>query len=282
MKIIRYVIVAAVAFAVTATGIQAAAAAPRGTGQVVRRALEVRGPEAVGQARPGVRTDDGAKSVSVAAGGVTHTIAATDRRNSEVRRLADGGQVITVLRHGDSIRYDVTLAPGWTLQKAGAGLLITKPGTDLVGTVAAPWAIDAAGRSLHTWYEATPGNRLVQRVDTAGASYPITADPRLTFGRGIYLNLSGVEVQGMLAFLIAGGGAAAYLSCKGLAKLPSEVKKVVELLCKVPAVAAAATIKNVLNALKSLGEINAYACYQKRIVPNQGNWKIVDGKNCRG
>ncbi|WBQ04897.1 hypothetical protein [Kribbella sp. CA-293567] len=281
MRFLRPVLAVATSFAVCLAGSQLAAATEQSTGSVVQRALDRRGPEPTGPARPTVDVQAQAKSLTVSAAGTSHTITPTDRRNSVVRALPDGGQVITVLRRGDSTQYDLSLAPGWQLTRSGAGFLITKPGTELTGVIQAPWAIDAAGRSLRTWYETTSANRLVQHVDTTGARYPIAMDPKLTYGRGVYLNLTGVEVQGILSVIIGGGGVITYISCQGVAKLPVQLKKVVQVLCKVTGAAAAVTIRSILDALKSLGEIDSFACYQKRIVPNQGEWGIVNGKNCR-
>jgi len=45
----------------------------------------------------------------------------------------------------------------------------------------APWAVDAAGRSLPTAFK-LEGSRLTQTIDTREAAYPITADPHYTWG----------------------------------------------------------------------------------------------------
>lgn len=278
MRIIaRSTLVAVLAAAVALSATQASAVTATDTAAVVERALAARGPDQISAARPSVDARTDAKSVTVADQGVSHTITAVDRRNSEVRRLADGGQVLTVLRNGTSARYDVSLQPGWKLQQSGAGFLVTRPGTDLTGVIEAPWAVDANGKQVRTWYVAE-GNQLVQHVDATGARYPLTLDPKLTFGRGMYLNLLGAEVQLILGAMIAIGGGAAYLTCKGITKLKGKIKEAADLICKF---APTISLGAIFNTLKSLGEINAVACYQKRIVPNQGNWKIVDGKNCR-
>jgi hypothetical protein len=276
MKFIRGMISIAATFGVILAGSQVANASPD-TASVVGKALADRGPEAIGPARPAVEVRDATKSVTVSSAGVSHTISAKDRRNSIVRALPDGGQVITVLRSGDSARYELGLAAGWRLEQAGAGYQLTKAGTDLVGVVEAPWAVDANGRALKTWYQASAGNELVQHVDTAGARYPITTDPKLTYGRGIYLNMMGAEVQLTLAALIAAGGGAAYITCKGIAKLPGAVQKIVKVICDI---APAISLKGLFDTIKSLGQLQANSCYQKRIVPNNGKWKIVDQKNC--
>ncbi|GAA3573909.1 hypothetical protein [Kribbella ginsengisoli] len=277
MKFIRGMVSIAVTFGVIVAGSQVANASPD-TEAVVGKALAARGAETAGPARPAVEVRDATKSVTVSSAGVSHTISAKDRRNSVVRQLPDGGQVITVLRSGDTARYELGLAPGWRLEQAGPGYQVTKPGTDLVGVLEAPWAVDATGRALKTWYEASAGNELVQRVDTAGAQYPITMDPKLTYGRGIYLNMLGAEIQLTLGALIAAGGAAAYVTCKGIAKLPGGVQKIVKVICDI---APAISLKGLFDTIKSLGQIQANSCYQHRIVPNTGNWKIVGQKNCR-
>ena len=45
-----------------------------------------------------------------------------------------------------------------------------------VATLASPWAHDAKGKTIKTWYE-IKGHTLTQVVKHAGAAYPVTADP---------------------------------------------------------------------------------------------------------
>ena len=47
--------------------------------------------------------------------------------------------------------------------------------------IAAPWARDATGTFLPTRYS-VDGTTLTQHVDTAGATYPVIADPQITWG----------------------------------------------------------------------------------------------------
>ncbi len=46
----------------------------------------------------------------------------------------------------------------------------------LMTTLGAPWARDSAGRALPTAY-VVEGNNLTQTIDTAGATFPVVADP---------------------------------------------------------------------------------------------------------
>ncbi len=51
-----------------------------------------------------------------------------------------------------------------------------------IGVVAAPWAVDARGRSLPTHYTLRPDGGLTQVVDTRGAAFPVVADPKYSVG----------------------------------------------------------------------------------------------------
>ena len=64
-------------------------------------------------------------------------------------------------------------------------------GTLLVGRLEVPWAVDANGRAVRTWY-AVDGNSIIQHIDFGPASaFPIVADPRIVwhwYGPGIKFN----------------------------------------------------------------------------------------------
>lgn len=55
-----------------------------------------------------------------------------------------------------------------------------------MGRSTSPWAYDAAGRAVPTYYVAD-GSRLIQvvRHDVEGIAYPVVADPRFQFDCGI-------------------------------------------------------------------------------------------------
>jgi hypothetical protein len=58
----------------------------------------------------------------------------------------------------------------------------TQQGTvNVLGKISAPWAVDAAGKNLPTTYTYAAGV-LTQKVDTAGAVFPVAADPSLAIG----------------------------------------------------------------------------------------------------
>ena len=67
----------------------------------------------------------------------------------------------------------------------GGGYSLLNDG-GLIGAIDAPWARDAAGKSLRSTF-AIEGDTLVLRADASGAQFPVVADPRFTVGRGIYM-----------------------------------------------------------------------------------------------
>ncbi|MFV0634250.1 hypothetical protein [Demequina sp.] len=114
------------------------------------------------------------------------------------------GDVIPVLLDDGSVELTQEVADG----------ILT-----VVGTVDAPWAIDANGERVNTWYT-VGGNELVQHVNpTADAVYPITADPKITrawWNTTIYVNRNETA-------LLAGGY---NLAAAGLLVIPEGVSKV--------------------------------------------------------
>lgn len=63
----------------------------------------------------------------------------------------------------------------------------------VIGTIEQPWAIDAEGKHIETSYT-IDGNDIVQHIDSH-AAFPVIADPKVTFGWGVYLTLWGSEAN---------------------------------------------------------------------------------------
>ncbi|KQX65711.1 hypothetical protein ASD06_08790 [Angustibacter sp. Root456] len=104
-----------------------------------------------------------------------------------VHRSSRHVSVIAVLdaAHGGAaatIDFANALPKGHQLEPADDGSLIVVDGRTVVGTVAAPWARDARGRSLPTHYRLQADGTLRQVVDTRGATFPVVADPKYSIG----------------------------------------------------------------------------------------------------
>jgi hypothetical protein len=128
-------------------------------------------------------------------------LTADDAANSVVRKRSDGVQALTVLRTGSTATYTLDLPKGQMVKRdAGGGLRITdSTGAVFYGAVKAPWALDAKGKQLKTSYSLR-GDKIVQRVDTANAAYPIVADPWLSFGWFVYVNFTKGEVRWLAGY----------------------------------------------------------------------------------
>jgi hypothetical protein len=111
----------------------------------------------------------------------------------------DGGmQVLIVIDGPDApteYRFDMTVPNGASLVPMGDGgaVVIGADGAPLV-QVAPPWAHDANGTRLDTSYR-FDGSTLIQHVDHVGATFPVVADPKLSYGWSIYLKYSKKEVK---------------------------------------------------------------------------------------
>lgn len=112
---------------------------------------------------------------------------------SNLQRGIDGAVVTTatsqsnivVLRDATAattVAFPLNLRPGSTavIDSLGGVLVLSASGR-MTGRVSAPFAVDARGRSLETSYRLS-GGVLTQSVNTAGASFPVVADPHYTRG----------------------------------------------------------------------------------------------------
>ena len=153
------------------------------------------------------------------------TVYVDDRTDTSfvVDAQADGARIMSVLHSAESpreIAYDLDLPEGTELLERSNGsfdVAYVAEGVEVVvGTVEAPWAVDAEGRSLRTNYEVID-NTLIQAVDVGpGTAFPVTADPSVRlrwFGATVYFSRS---ETGTLAF---GAGACALLG-KALTLVP--------------------------------------------------------------
>lgn len=139
---------------------------------------------------------DGEKVASTAHSSTFEDVApATD---AEVRTVPGGAQFFSVMQDasaGSQQRYVLGLPAGTRLLPAGDGGYVLVDGAGAaVGRIDAPWAVDAAGKSLATSF-ALDGDVLVQSTDLTGAAFPVVADPKVSFGLGIYVRYQRSEVK---------------------------------------------------------------------------------------
>lgn len=251
------------------------------TEQLVEEALIAVEQSTASEYNPAVAVASGSATVDV--GGGTVGIAATDAVNSVVKSKSDGAQVLTVLRDGDeAASFNLTLPADTAMQKNGKGydLVARSEGVSLTfATLDAPWAVDARGKKVKTSYE-LQGNRLVQTVESKNATYPVVADPRLTYGLGVYLNATGYELRSVATAIVAAGGVGAIAVCSGKWVPHPIIRNWSGVICTAVGSATLSTIYNRVLAIWRNGLVNT-ACYQVRIVPAVGSsFTRVGAQNC--
>ncbi len=118
--------------------------------------------------------------------------------------------------------FDVTGSPDQHLALRSDGsvaLVATDDGVDLqVGSIAKPWAVAADGTPVSTRFDVA-GSTLTQSVDpTATTSFPVVADPRITFGRSVEITLTGAEANAVRRAAAAVLGVGVKIGCSAPAR----------------------------------------------------------------
>ena len=117
-----------------------------------------------------------------------------------------------------AVSYPLGLPAGVEVKALTDGSMVVTPRVNNpnrvveVGSIAAPWAVDANGKSLPTFYTYRNGV-LTQHVDLAGAAYPVVADPYVTFGVGVYVHLDPTDQRALSMGGVAGAAAIGGLVC---------------------------------------------------------------------
>ncbi|MEV6237830.1 hypothetical protein [Lentzea sp. NPDC051838] len=176
-------------------------------------------------------------------------------------------------------RYKLDLPAGAALTPVGGGYLITGSGGTVIGTVNEPWAKDAKGRHLPTRYE-IDGTTLVQRTETAGAEYPIVADPRITIGLGVYLNMWGYELRATAIAYLAAGGAGLAVACATASRLPSPLNIIASIACTYVGSNAVKYLFRKAVDIYNSNQISDGTCYQIKLGNTGDRWKRVSASNC--
>ncbi|MFY1585418.1 hypothetical protein ACN267_13000 [Micromonospora sp. WMMD734] len=224
----------------------------------------------------------GSQAVSVDAS--TRIFGQVARDTDALVRKSDGGvQIISVMQSSAAParqRYKVELAAGEKLIPAGSGFEIVDSDGHRSGAIEAPWAKDATGKSLPTRY-LLEGDTLIQETRTAEAVFPVVADPKLTYGVGVYLNMWGYEVRAYAIAIIGLGGVTFVAACTSIGSIPNPaLKTVATLICG----AASVNLTKVWTAMVDTyytTTINDSSCYQQKIVPAVASkLTIVSSSNC--
>lgn len=160
-------------------------------------------------------------------------------------------------------------------------------GYDVYGNAVAfiqePWAADADGVPVATNYSVS-GTTVTQHVEhdiirNGITAYPVVADPRITYGWGVYLNLRGWEAKAIASATYTAGATASIVACE-FSKLPSPLSKIVKVLC---IVVGGSSVLSIIKTVRSISRsVGDNVCLQTKVIPPNREIKQVAVKNCTG
>lgn len=118
-----------------------------------------------------------------------------------VQPTGAGVRVLTVIsdpQATSAFSYTFDVPQGTTLERSATGYHL-KSETVLYGSLRLPWAVDAEGIQLPTWYTWS-GTTLTQHVDHSAANieYPVVADPAWQYSYFYTLNKTPIQAREML------------------------------------------------------------------------------------
>ncbi|WP_405656964.1 DNRLRE domain-containing protein [Streptomyces sp. RK9] len=159
-------------------------------------------------------------------------------------------------------------------------LISSGTGDDTVthGVIEAPWATDANGNAVPTAYR-IEGSKLVQTVDfDSKTAFPVVADPKISFGWGVYLAARGMEWKVWSSTIVTAGYIGSLYTCT-VAKLPAKIAGIAKMVC---GAASLNGLKNLLKVLKQIKKkkLDSKGCYQTKILPSNGKLSKVSKKKC--
>lgn len=129
-------------------------------------------------------TVDYATTVEPEVDGLTVLGTADEGVSAYIQPIGTGVRILTAIGDDDApaqYSYSFDVPDGTSLVK-GAGAFYLEHGSDVLGTIQQPWAIDAAGEPVPTSYT-WADNSLTQHVDLSSPSitYPVLMDPAWTY-----------------------------------------------------------------------------------------------------
>jgi hypothetical protein len=142
--------------------------------------------------------------------------ASSEAETSTVIQVVGGAtQILKVIEESaapSKFTFKFDLERGMRLLPGTSGVVIERD-DEVVGYIAAPWAVDATGAKVPTRYDVR-GNLLIQTVMHEGAVYPVVADPSVSIGRYWYVRYNRSEVNRVnVARVTAGNAVGLTLMC---------------------------------------------------------------------
>jgi len=160
------------------------------------------------QAEQGVDVGTGAVAYDNANGSITVPVGKTDG-SVQITTVIEGPEAPSVYEYTFDSALDLDLFDD-------GSVVITDVDGAFQGGVAPPWAYDATGAAVDTWYEVN-GSSLVQHVaHGAGDAYPVVADPWLGINLFSWITVDSYSGQPRVNLLPSPWGASMWGSAGGL------------------------------------------------------------------
>ena len=181
--------------------------------------------------------------------------------------------------------FSVDLPANTALEPYGTGFRVVghaEATTVVFGKIGTPWAIDAQGKKLETWYELN-GKTFTQQIATEGATYPIVADPTITVGGsdgpGLYWNMTGTQAKALSAATTLVVGLSLAGGCMAAAKIP-RVGFLIQGLCGFVGIPGLKSIFSSVAGILNNTSVQGGSCYQIKVVPQGKSLKKTSVSDC--
>lgn len=190
-------------------------------------------------------------------------IAAGDAQNSVVASTKDSQSLIAVLEPGESSAdFFLSIPDGYVAELTNSGgVQLRNPSSRIVVPfIKAPWALDANGKKLQTFYT-VKDSKITQHVDTDGAAYPVVADPTVQWIPYPVIAMYGWQAntiaKSVATVLTAAPGASCTLIAVG-----GWVGKAFSAVCSLVGLGSAKDVfRNIANVWKSNTGLAPWGCY---------------------
>ena len=236
---------------------------------------------------PGVSTEVDPRGTSISLGRFDLRVTTPMNTQTDTTVLQHGARVMTLLNAGEeSTTFDFTLPSSTTLVPRGEGFDIVAEanGTILtLGRVAAPWAVDANGKKLPTAYT-LDGHVVTQHVETAGATFPVIADPAVTVGLGAdgpgaYWNMYGYQADAIAAASVSAVSGALAGGCAAANKVPV-IGGWLTAACGFVGAPTMSQIFGTIHDIIARSSHNGHTCYQILLAPWNSGLHETGRSNC--
>lgn len=138
-----------------------------------------------------------------------------------------------------------------------------------IGQVAAPWAVDAAGKAVATHYQVR-GNSIVQIVDvTSTTKFPVVADPSISYGWLIYVTFNRSESVRIANNNITDKAKYVAVVC---AVIPNSV---VAGMCGMATYDVVSSIVSTFNSAKAVNKCTQIGFVSNGIIAEPVSWHVI-------